>query len=267
MAVGSLVAIMLIGFTQVARGDEDTCAVIDGTGQCLVAATDPGRPGGPQNPAKSARPSVGVQTPAAVSESVPLDRAGSIAALQGAMDGLPPAPAAVGGPAAAAQAAVVVQRAVQQLTLRPPKINLSASGGFVGVPMWLWVDRGEQATGPVSTTAAAGAARVTATGRLVGVDWSMGPPGAVVHCVGPGTPWTGQAGASPDCGYTYSLRSLPNRTGGSGTWTVTATSVWQVDWTGVSGGAPVAGGQVVQVSSQRAVPVGEVQVLVSGGGQ
>ena len=66
---------------------------------------------------------------------------------------------------------------------------------------------------------------MTATGRLVAVEWSLGPAGARVVCRGAGTPWRGQAGASPDCGYTYQLRSLPERTGGSGRWPVTATGV------------------------------------------
>ena len=93
----------------------------------------------------------------------------------------------------------------------------------------------------------------------------MGPPGTVVQCSGPGTPWSGGTGPSPDCGYTYAERSLPARTGGTGRWTVTVTGVWQVTWDGVSGGAPVAGVQTVALTSTRALSVGELQVLVTGG--
>jgi hypothetical protein len=94
----------------------------------------------------------------------------------------------------------------------------------------------------------------------------MGPPSERVVCSGPGTPWSGQPGPSPDCGYVYALRSLPERTEGTGRWPIVATSVWRVEWTGVSGGGPVAGGQTVRVSSEASLPVGEIHVLVSGGG-
>ncbi|WP_300014631.1 hypothetical protein [Pseudonocardia sp.] len=45
-----------------------------------------------------------------------------------------------------------------------------------------------------------------------------------------------------------------------------ATIVWQVGWVGISGGAPVSGQQTVRVSADTSVSVGEIQVLVSGGG-
>lgn len=132
--------------------------------------------------------------------------------------------------------------------------------------MWLWVDGGVAHTGPVSATATAGAASVTATARLSHVEWAMGPTGAVVRCAGPGTPWTGQEGSSPDCGYTYQQRSLPNRTSGTGRWAITATSVWAVTWSGASGGAPVTGEQIVGVPNQTTLTVDEIQVLVGGDG-
>ncbi|MER7433681.1 hypothetical protein ACFU8R_28700 [Pseudonocardia alni] len=156
-------------------------------------------------------------------------------------------------------------RAVELLTLEPPVLSTSAVGtGFVGLPVWLWIDNGPAATGPVSATATAGAAQVTATARLSAVEWSMGPPGERVHCTGPGTPWTGQEGPSPDCGYVYAQRSLPERTDGSGIWTITATAVWTVTWSGISGGVPVAGEQRVLVPASTTLPVAEVQVLVAG---
>ena len=118
--------------------------------------------------------------------------------------------------------------------------------------------------GPLTATATAGAAQVTATARLAGTVWTMGPPGAVVTCPGVGTPWSGASGQSPDCGYTYTQRSLPERTAGRGAWPVTVTSVWQVTWTGNEGGAPVAGTEEVPLTANRALPVGELQVLVTG---
>ena len=180
----------------------------------------------------------------------------------------PPAAARAALPAAVpVDPAVPVRIAISELALQAPVIRMSARGtAFVGVPVWLWIDRGQAFTGPTSATAAVGNAAVRATARLTSVEWSMGPDGARVICSGPGTPWTGQAGPSPTCGYVYAQRSLPQRTAGRGSWLVQATGVWQVEWAGVSGGAPVAGGQTVRVSSQLELPVGEIQVLVSGGG-
>ena len=110
-----------------------------------------------------------------------------------------------------------MRRAVEELNLAAPRIALSARGqGFVGVPVWLWLADGQAVTSPASATAAVGAASVTATARLVSVEWALGPPGARVVCAGPGTPWTGQPGPSPDCGYTYRLRSLPDTHGRDG---------------------------------------------------
>ncbi|OLT11773.1 hypothetical protein BJF78_26240 [Pseudonocardia sp. CNS-139] len=172
------------------------------------------------------------------------------------------------GPAAEpVPAAVLAQRAIRALELQPPAARISAdTQGYVGVPLWLWVEGGPEASGPVSATAAAGASAVTATGRLSGVEWEMGPPGALVRCAGTGTPWTGQSGPSPDCGFTYTQRSTPERTGGVGWWPVTVTAVWQVTWEGVTGGVPVAGEQTLLLASAAELVVGEVQVLVDGSG-
>ncbi|MDN5915628.1 MAG: hypothetical protein L0I76_11055 [Pseudonocardia sp.] len=132
--------------------------------------------------------------------------------------------------------------------------------------MWLWIDGNAESIGPISATATAGAASVTATAQLSEVEWTMGPPGGTVRCAGPGTRWTGQEGPSPDCGYTYQQRSLPDRTAGAGRWTITATGVWTVRWSGASGGAPVTGEQAVRVPNQTTLAVDEVQVLVGGDG-
>ena len=161
-----------------------------------------------------------------------------------------------------------MRRAVEELNLAAPRIALSARGqGFVGVPVWLWLTDGQATTSPASATAAVGAASVTATARLMSVEWALGPPGARVLCAGPGTPWTGQPGPSPDCGYTYELRSLPERTGGTGRWPISATTHWQVDWQGTSAGVPVAGQETLALSTSTALPVGELQALVTGGEQ
>lgn len=160
----------------------------------------------------------------------------------------------------------LARRATSLLTIAPPAMRMSSIGaGYVGLPVWLWIEAEPASAGPISATATAGAAQVTAVGELSAVEWSMGPPGATMRCAGPGTRWTGQPGASPDCGYTYTLRSLPERTRGTGRWTVAATAVWTVTWSGVNAGVPVGGQETLRLTSQMELPVGEVQVLTGGG--
>ncbi|WP_214406238.1 hypothetical protein [Pseudonocardia lacus] len=244
----------------------ERCKIVLGTGQCVVVALDPGGPtGGPKQrrpEPRSDRTDPTADTPA-TPPPPPLYPTGPIPgalgqALLPELDGEPAPPA---GP----PPAVLAQQAIELLDLQGPQIRTSATeSAFIGVPLWLWAEPGTTTTGPVSATATAGAARVTATGRVIAIEWQLGPPGATVICDGPGTPWTGQQGPSPDCGYTYQQRSLPDRTTGTGRWTITATSVWQVTWTGTSAGTPVSGAEDVRVSSETSLAVGEVQVLVSG---
>lgn len=261
------------------------CVVIDSIGRCVVAAVDPGRPGGPRDSGRGderpARPrprqeasgdrvAAPVPPPPPPLASLPLGDDGWVLGEAPGpgdyFDVLRGAEPEALDPAVLAQ--VLARQAFEQLTLAPPIPHMSTGEtGFVGVPIWLWIDDdGAASAGPVSATATAGTASVTATGVLSAVEWSMGPPGDTVRCSGPGTPWTGQDGQSPDCGYVYEQRSLPERTEGTGRWTVTATSVWTVTWSGMSGGAPVGGQQAVRLSAETSLAVGEVQVLVSGGG-
>jgi hypothetical protein len=273
---------VLLGAGQAPHGS-GPCAVVDGTGSCLIEAADPGRPGGPTGPPVSPRRSPTRTTPARPLTPAEIFTSGQARGLSPAALGplVAAAPVAagaaagangggVGGPAAAPApaAAVLAQRAVELLALRSPAVRTSAQGSaYVGVPLWLWIDQNRANVGPVSATAVAGAAHVTATARLVATRWSMGPAGAAVTCTGPGTPWTGQAGASPDCGYTYGERSLPARTAGSGAWTVRVTGVWRITWDGVTGGAAVAGVQEIDLVTPQPLPVGELQVLVTGDGR
>lgn len=255
------------------------CQVLSAMGLCLVEAADPGRPGGPaasrpqesgpparNAPAMPRRPSIAPSRE--IAEAIPQDLVQNLFGIA------PPGEEPVANAPAAGQAAVAVDPAIptriaiNRLELQKPTIRLSGQEQlYVGVPVWLWIDH-EQAEDYVVTAAAAvGDANVVATARLTGVEWSMGPPDAAVFCAGPGTPWTGEPGPSPDCGYTYSERSLPDRTAGAGSWTVVATAVWQVQWEGFSGGLPVVGAEELRLASEVEIPVDEVQVLVTGGGR
>lgn len=238
------------------------CDVVTGSGICLVSAADPARPGGPSATTRRAprRPS---QSTTPKPEPTPLT---SVDLSGGGFAGKfldKFGPAARG--AAPGTTDVLAQEAVRLLRLPRPGMQMSVQDrAYVGVPLWLWVAGGPPNVGPLRATATAGAAQVTATARLARTVWVMGPADAVVTCPGAGTPWSGGSGGSPDCGYTYTQRSLPERTAGRGAWPVTVTSVWQVTWTGVEGGAPVVGTQEVALTVNRAVPVGELQVLVTG---
>jgi hypothetical protein len=284
----SLLANTLAGIAY--AGNPNGCRVIVSSGICLVQAVDPGRPGGPSDSARIDPPKSRTDAPVAgrrrngsrpnqALARVRADAQRYTDTLRAKLLGVAPpapAPAAAARPAprragaaqgASANSAESLRRAVEELDLPAARIELSSRGeGFVGAPVWLWLAGGQAMTGPRSATAAVGDAAVTATAHLVSVEWTLGPPGARVTCRGPGTPWTGQGGPSPDCGYVYALRSLPERTGGTGRWPIVATTHWQVDWQGVSAGAPVAGQQTLQLASTTDLAVGELQALVTGGG-
>jgi hypothetical protein len=176
-------------------------------------------------------------------------------------------PASPGAPAAAgahASPETVAQQAVRQLQLPSPVIRMNpdaSAAQVVGVPVWLWVDRGGWR--PVSKTVQVPGVAVTAMATPQRVIWSMGEGGSVT-CAGPGTPYStaypAQA-SSPDCGYTY-RRSSAGQPGEA--FPVTATVVWTAVWHG--GGRS---GTVPGLVSRARVPVrvSEVQgVIVSGTG-
>lgn len=142
--------------------------------------------------------------------------------------------------------AVLAQEAYQRMPIPKPVMHFGPDATLVAVqvPVWLWVDKADLA--PVTVTA--GGVSVTATPVLQSVMWNMGEPvdpaapgvlAAPVTCIGesmyviapqyPG--WSTQ----PACGYTYSWRSLADRTAGLGCWTVTASATWVITWTSNTG--------------------------------
>jgi len=154
---------------------------------------------------------------------------------------------------------VLARRAMAMMTMRAVGIGIVPEDkpgrvGIIGFPVWLWTTNpGVQTWGPQTRTVSAGPFSVTATARVDRVVWSMGD-GHTVVCRTQGTPYEGRYGKSPspDCGYLYSQPS------GMKGYTITATSYWQVAWSGMgqSGVIPL------QVSSSTRIVEGEVQVLV-----
>ena len=153
---------------------------------------------------------------------------------------------------------VLALQAVTQMRLRAVEIGMApdpspGSVGLVGLPIWLWVASPDQSTwGPNTKTASAGGYSVTATGKVTQVVWSMGD-GATVACTSTGTTYADSFGvsSSPDCGYRYTKQ---------GTYTVTATSYWTINWSGIG-----ESGVINQTyTSSVVVTIGELQTVVKG---
>lgn len=137
--------------------------------------------------------------------------------------------------------AVLAQQAYQQIPIPKPEIHLGPKPDLVAVniPVWLWISRAQVA--PVTVTA--GGVSVTATPALTSVSWSMGEPvqpdgggsAPAVVCSGEGVYTAAPEIVAPEvvpaCGYSYQWRSLKSRTGGAGTWPVSASATWVITWT------------------------------------
>lgn len=133
----------------------------------------------------------------------------------------------------------------------PPSIN-EWKMAAVGYPLWLWAD-GNLDPAPVSDSVYD--VSVSLDARLQRVVFHMGD-GEQVSCTNLTRRWTRSVKPgteSPACGYRYQKPSLPK-----GNYTVTAYTVWAVDWNinGTTGTLPF------YQSSSVELPVGELQVLV-----
>jgi hypothetical protein len=151
--------------------------------------------------------------------------------------------------------AVLAQTAIDSMDLSAPAVGATPLPGpeavsLIGLPTWLWIGTPDEHTwGPITRTATAGAVTTTATATVTEVVWDMGD-GSTVTCANTGTAWTPAQGTgdSPSCGYRYNA---------PGKRTITATTHWQVDWSGAgqSGVIPLtlAGSRQIDVVELRAV--------------
>jgi len=170
---------------------------------------------------------------------------------------------------------VIAQRAIRQLQVPPPRISAGPDRGKLAVNLWtwLWIDN----PGPLTATAAAGGVSVTATATLDSVTWTLGEPAATGGAYAPGPAvtitcqGTGSAPsanydwkAQPPCGHKYTWMSTQDRTGGTGTWPITATTNWNVTWQSNTG---VTGATTLTSTGNDALQIGEYRiVLVEGAG-
>ncbi|MFE9481251.1 ATP/GTP-binding protein [Streptomyces avidinii] len=154
----------------------------------------------------------------------------------------------------------MARQAVDKMRLRAPAIGITpkpGGKGVVGMPVYMWTETGPETYGPNVASASVGPVSVTATARVSKIVWNMGD-GKTVTCTSAGTPYKPEYGKnpSPDCGHRY---DKPSSNTGSGTYHVTATSTWSIDWQ-VTGGAQT--GQLTEVRTSTVdINVAEVQVL------
>ena len=148
--------------------------------------------------------------------------------------------------------------AVDSMNLVPPTVGATplpkaTAVSLIGLPTWLWIEGAdEHSWGPITRTAAAGGVTVTATAKVAKVVWDMGD-GNTVTCTNKGTEWTPAKGTgdSPTCGYRYNSR---------GERTITATTYWEVDWSG----AGQSGTITFDMSGTRDVNVVELRAVITG---
>lgn len=221
----------------------------DSSNGCYYAvATRPSGPGDPVNL------SVGAYHPPGDGTYYDATCMGPGAGTMGGYTWLPNPPR--GAPAPPAPA-VLAQRALRLLDLGGPRIRTSPPGEqLVGVPMWVWTTVGPTTWSTHSVTAAVPGESVTATASAQQITWTFGD-GASVVCAGPGTPYAARddpAAASPSCGHTYTTSSVGEP---ADAYLLTATTTWQVAWSGGGTG----GRLTVTRASRVTVRVAEAQAL------
>lgn len=155
--------------------------------------------------------------------------------------------------------AQLAQEAAGQMTAPDPVLHLGPDPArlAVKIPVWLSVDN----PGPMTLTVAVRGLSVTVTATLASTTWTMGEPTTTtttLTCTGAGTPPPPNPDPSttPPCGYTYHWKSTTDRTHGTGTWPVTATTHWQVTWTATNGTNGALPAPLTPTSTQQ-FPIGE----------
>lgn len=157
---------------------------------------------------------------------------------------------------------VLARRAIASINFRgidlgiaPEPLETSPNSlGAVGLPVWLWSDStGPNVTGPVSASASERGFTVTVQATMTKIEWSLGDGSPSFSC-GIGQRFDPRT-MNPDtpvvCG---SQRGYQKQ----GEYQITATSNWQVQWSGIgeSGTIPI------QAVSAGTVRIGEIQVVV-----
>lgn len=157
--------------------------------------------------------------------------------------------------------ASVRQEAVDKITLTKPDLqaslclaNADSCKGTVGVPVWLWIGEGEGDLPSESASASAGRFSIQATATVSKVKWSLGDGQSTV-CSGTGTKYVSDVHgwSSPHCGFESGWKQ-------AGTYTLTASYVWDISWSGDQTGSTTQ-----TMSSTQQVTVSELQSVVTSG--
>ncbi|WP_204037006.1 hypothetical protein [Micromonospora qiuiae] len=154
----------------------------------------------------------------------------------------------------------LARRAFASITLLAPRISVAPrkniGPGLVGLPVWMWAQRGPNQFGPLSASATDRGLTVTIEARVDEVVWDMGN-GVEVSCTGPGTRYDATsryAGRpSPDCGYDSGYPK-------AGTYQVRATAHWTVEWRSSSGRSDNIPG-VTRTTDPVSIQINELQVV------
>lgn len=125
-----------------------------------------------------------------------------------------------------------------------------AVDSMVAIDTWFWVDGG--AVEPVSATAFVPGVTVVATAEPGGVSFDLGD-GNTLECDDFGTPYA--PGASSTCTHAYEA---------AGTYTITATILWQGSYT-INGGAPIPIETGVERTATFTLNVNEAQAINTEG--
>ncbi len=152
----------------------------------------------------------------------------------------------------------LANQAIAAMNLQPITIGIVPEPypnrvGLVGLPTWMWVENPtENTVGPITRTAGTGAATVTATARMTRIVWVMGD-GTTITCTTIGTKYEDRYGKSPSptCGHHYTKQ---------GTYTVSATSYWDIAWTGLGQTGTIP----AHFTSTATITMGELQVITTG---
>jgi len=157
--------------------------------------------------------------------------------------------------------AELANRALASITLRPPTVGIAPDKGpgLVGLPVWLWTDPSPETWGPQHASASAPGLTVSIEAQVVKIVWTMGDGSTPITCETSGTAYdpARHRDVSPPCGYAGYPRSSRNQPGG--TYQVTATTTWEVTWTGGSrrGTLPLQ----IRTSDPRPIQIDELQVV------
>lgn len=154
--------------------------------------------------------------------------------------------------------AVLAAQAVEAMQLRAIDIGIipidePGSVGLVGIPQWMWVeDPGESTTGPITRSASAQGYTVTATATLDHINWDMGN-GEVVRCSSIGIPYEDVYAftESPQCGHPGYVKQ--------GSYGVSATSYWVVEWAGIGQTGTIP----LDFSRDTQIEIGEAQSVIT----